>query len=196
MVRKFNISRYKELYKLNLNTVSDEIFFELLGYRAEIESYICYSQKEKYFSLIENYLTGLIVPYNFRSQFLEIERQDANQAGRLYEDFQVLEQIVFADNLQIFSNLKIKISTLCFEYGEILDDGSGERMTESQFYASINICYFQLQKIFPVLSSINLPYEKLTQRSFNTLISIIGLEIILVLACLLMEKKSIFNRSI
>lgn len=188
MVRKFNISRYKELYKLNLNTVSDEIFFELLGYHAEIESYICYSQKEKYFSLIENYLTGVIVPYDFRSQFVEMERQDGNQAGLLYEDFQVLEQIVFTDDLQIFSNLRMKISTLCFEYGEIVDDGSGERMTESEFYASVNTCYFQLQKIFPVLSSINLPYEKLTQRSFNMLISIIGLEIMLVLACLLMEN--------
>ena len=188
MEKNFNISRYKKLCELKPSAFSDEIFFEFISYRAIIESYISYNQKEKYFFLIKNYLKHVITPYNFRSQFLKMERQDSEQAGLLSKDFQALEQIILTDSLEIFSDLKIQISTLCFDYGEILDDGSGERMIESEFYASINTCYFQLQKIFPVLSCTNLPYEKLILRSFNMLISIIGLEVMLVLACLFTEN--------
>ena len=80
MGNKFNISRYKKLCKLNPRTVSDEIFFEIISYHAKIESYTSYNQKEKYFFLIKNYLDGVIAPYDFRLQFLEMERQDSEQA--------------------------------------------------------------------------------------------------------------------
>ena len=90
MMKTINISRYKQLCKLNPNTLSDEIFFELLSYHAKIGSHVCYNQKEKYFLLIRNYLSGQIAPYNFRSQFLKMERQDSEQAGILYEDFEAL----------------------------------------------------------------------------------------------------------
>lgn len=188
MEDKINISRYKELRKVNSNSLTDETFFELIGYNAKIESHISYNQKEKYFSLIKNYLSGVIAPNEFRSEFFQMERQNCEQAEILSQDFEALEHIILTDNLEIFCDLKVKISMLCSEYGTILDDGSGGRMTESEFYAWINACYFQLQKIFPVLSSTNLPYERLIQRSFNMLISIIGLEGVLVLAYLLIEN--------
>ena len=61
-------------------------------------------------------------------------------------------------------------------------------MTESEFYASVNTCYFQLQKLFPVLSNYNLPDEKLISRSFKMLTSIIVSEIILVFLYLFMRN--------
>ena len=63
MTKKIDVSRYKELCKLNSSAFSDEIFFELISYHVKIESYISYNQKEKYFFLIKNYLSGVIAPY-------------------------------------------------------------------------------------------------------------------------------------
>lgn len=184
MTKKINLSRYKELFRLdpiNKYSFSDEIFLEFLDYQASIECQICYNRKEKYFSLINKYLSGILTPYEFRSKFLKMERQDSERASTICEDFEALEIFTLADDLENFSDLKNQISTLCFEYGEIFDDGSGERMTEIEFYSLVNSRYFQLQRFFPVLSSNNLPYEKLISRSFKMLTSIIGSEIVLVL---------------
>ena len=188
MEDKINISRYKELRKANPNSLTDEIFFELISYNAEIESHISYNQKEKYFSLIKNYLSGVIAPDEFRWEFFKMEDQDCEEADILSQDFEALEHIILTDNLERFCDLKVKISIFCSDYGTIVDDGNGGPMTESQFYALINACYFQLQKIFPILSSTNLPYETLIQRSFNMLASIVVSEIMLVLAYLFIEN--------
>ena len=188
MLKKFNTSRYKELRKVNPNSFSNEIFLEFLGYEGQIVSQTSYNRKEKYFSLIKNYLSGIITLYEFQSQFFKMQRQDSEQAGLILEDFQVLEEFILADNLENFSDLMVEIETLCSECYDIVDDESGKPMTERQFYSLVNTCYFQFQKIFPFISSTKLPYEKLISRSFNMLASIVVSEIMLVLAYLFIEN--------
>lgn len=159
MENQFNLSRYKELLELEKNNKITFLDLELVTYKASIESQICYNRKENYFSLINRYLIGTLDGPDFRSQFLKMENQDRKIAYTIKRDFQKLEAFTLADDLEDFSNLTVQISTLCLEYDEIWD-GTLERMSESEFYSLVNKYYFQLAKLFPVVSINNLPYEK------------------------------------
>jgi hypothetical protein len=179
MANQFNLARYKELLELEKSNKITFLDLELLTYGASIESQICYNRKENYFSLIEKYLIGKIASHEFRSKFLEMEKQDGRTAYIIKQDFQKLEVFTLADDLEEFSDLIGEISTLCLEYDEIWD-GTMERMSESEFYSLVNKYYFQLAELFPVVSINNLPYEKLISRSFKNLAGILGLGILLI----------------
>jgi len=182
MTKYFNLSRYKELLQLEesvKDSLLDKTFVELLSYQASIGGQISYNRKENYFSLIDKYLNRVIAPNEFRSKFLEMEKQDSRAVDIILEDFQELEVFTLADDLKEFSDFKIEISTLCFGYYEVWD-GTMERMSESEFYNLVNNCYLQFQKAFPVLFSNNLAYENLISRSFKILTWIIGLGILLI----------------
>jgi hypothetical protein len=105
-----------------------------------------------------------------------MEKHDSRTAYIILNDFQELEFFILADDLEEFSELKRKISNLCFEYYE---DWDGKRMSESEFYNLVNNYYLQFQKVFPVLSSQNLAYETLISRSFKILTFSIGFGILL-----------------
>ena len=180
MTNQFNVDRYKELLELEKNNQITFLDLELSTFKANIESQICYNNKENYFSLIEKYLKGTINGYQFRSEFQEMENQDVKIAYTIKGDFQKLEAFTLADDLEEFSNLIIEISTLCLEYDEIWD-GMMVRMSESEFYSLVNKYYFQLAKLFSSVSTNNLPYEKLIYRSFKNLAEILIFGILLIL---------------
>ena len=171
MAKQFNLARYKELLELEKSNKITFLDLELLTYRATIESQIYYNRKENYFFLIEKYLRGEIAGHEFRSKFLEMEKQDGKTIYIIQQDFQKLEVFTLADDLEEFADLIEEISTLCLEYDEIWD-GTMEQMSESEFYSLVNNYYLQLQKAFPVLSCNNLGYEELISRSFKILASI------------------------
>ena len=151
MEKHFNLSRYKELLKLEESgkiSFLDENYFELLSYKASVEEQISYNRKKDYFLLIHEYLSRVISPYEFRSKFLQMEKEDSKKATIILEDFQELEVFTLAEDLEKFSDLITQISTLCFEYDEVWD-GTMERMSESEFYYLVNNRYLQLQKAFP-----------------------------------------------
>ena len=181
MIKHFNLSHYKELLKLKESgkiSFLDEKYLELLSYNASVARQMKYDRKKDYFLLIHEYLSRLICPYEFRSNFLQMEREDSKKATLILEDFQELEVFTLAEDLEKFSDWITQISTLCFEYNELWD-GSMERMSESEFYSLVNNCYLQLQKAFPVLFSKNLAYQNLISRSFKILTFSIGLGILL-----------------
>ncbi len=179
MANQFNLARYKELLELEKSNKITFLNLELVTYEASIEFQICYNNKENYFSLIDKYLIENISGYEFRSKFLEIEKRNSQTSYVIGQDFQNLEVFTLSDDLEEFSNLLVEISTLCLEYDETLDD-TLERMSESEFYFLINRYYFQLAELFPVISTSNLPYEKLISRSFKNLVGILGLGILLI----------------
>lgn len=180
MANQFNLERYKELLELEKSNKITFLDLELVTYEANIESQIYYNRKENYFSLMEKYLKGKIVGHEFRSKFLEMEKQDGKIAYIIQQDFQKLEVFTLADDLEEFSDLIGEISTLCLEYDEIWD-GTMKRMSESEFYSLLNKHYFQLAELFPVVSTKNLPYENLISRSFKFLVFTIVLEILLII---------------
>jgi hypothetical protein len=143
MKKHFNLSRYKELLKLEESGKISFLDLELLSYRASVEEQISYNRKKDYFLLIHKYLTRLILPSEFRVQFLQMEREDSKKATILLEDFQELEVFSLAEDLEKFSDLITQISTLCFEYAELWD-GTMERMSENEFYYLVNNLYLQL----------------------------------------------------
>ena len=102
-----------------------------------------YNRKKDYFILIDQYLSRIIPPYEFRSKFLQIEKEDSEKSTLILEDFQELEVFTLAKDLEKFSDLIDQISTLCFEYGEVWD-GTMEPMSESEFYYLVNNHYLQL----------------------------------------------------
>lgn len=119
MGKHFNLSRYKELLKLEESGKISFLDLELLSNGANIQSQMSYNRKENYFSLIEKYLGRAITPYEFRSKFLEMEKQDSEEAFIIKQDFRKLEVLTLADDLEKFSDLISEISTLCFEYDEL-----------------------------------------------------------------------------
>lgn len=182
MTKKFDISRYKEVLELEPwekweKDFTDDIFKEFLGYQASIESQVSYNRKEEYFWLIHSYLIGTLSPCQFRSKFLDMEEEDWEAASKISQDFEALENFFLADDLEIFSDLIIEISTLCVDCNLILDE-SGERMPEIEFYSLVNSRYLQIQKVFPAISSKKLPYQKLISRSFQFLAGILLSEIL------------------
>ena len=179
MANHFNLLRYKELLELKKKNKITFLDLELVSYQASIESQVCYNYKENYFSLIEKYLKGKLAGYDFRSKFLEMENQNNQIAYRIEDDFQKLEAFTLADELEDFSNLILKISELCFDYDEVWYQTT-ERMSESEFYYLVNKYYFQLARLFPGVSTNNLPYKKLVDHSFKNLVGILGLGILLI----------------
>lgn len=187
MEKQFNLARYKELLKLQESgkmEFLDENYFEFLSLSASVIKQINYNRKKDYFSLIHQYLSRVIPLYEFRVQFLQMEKEDSKKATILLEDFQELEVFTLAEDLEKFAAFINQISTLCFEYAEIWD-GTMERMSEDEFYYLVNNLYLQLQKAFPFnileISSNNQAYKDLVSRSFKFLIFTIGLEILLIL---------------
>ena len=148
MEKSFNLSRYKELLKLEANGDITFLDLELLSFKASVAQQMCYNRKKDYFLLIDEYLNRVIPPYEFRSKFLQMEKEDSEKSILILEDFQELEVFTLAKDLEKFSDLIGKISTLCFEYSEIWD-GTIEPMSESEFYYLVNNYYLQLQEAFP-----------------------------------------------
>ena len=143
MEKYFNLSRYKELFKLEANGYITFLDLELLSFKASVAQQICYNRKKDYFLLIDEYLSRVISPYEFRSKFLQMKKEDLKESTIILEDFKKLEVFTLAKNLEKFSDLISEISTLCFEYDEVWD-GTMELMSESEFYSLINHYYLQL----------------------------------------------------
>jgi len=143
MEKYFNLSRYKELLKLEANGYITFLDLELLSFKASVAQQICYNRKKDYFLLIDEYLSRVISPYEFRSKFLQMKKEDSKESTIILEDFKKLEVFTLAKNLEKFSDLISEISTLCFEYDEVWD-GTMELMSESEFYSLINHYYLQL----------------------------------------------------
>ena len=87
MANQFNLLSYKELLELEKNDKITFLDFELVTYKASIESQICYNRKEKYFSLIEKYLKRKLADHDFRSKFLKRKLKTKKQRTQLREIF-------------------------------------------------------------------------------------------------------------
>ena len=144
MEKYFNLSRYKELLKLQENGKISFFDLELLSLQASVAQQMYYNRKKDYFILIDQYLSRIIPPYEFRSKFLQMEKKDSEKSTLILEDFQELEVFTLAKDLEKFSDLIDQISTICFEYGEVWD-GTMEPMSESEFYCLVNNHYLQLE---------------------------------------------------
>jgi hypothetical protein len=143
MEKYFNLSRYKELLELQENGKISFLDFELLSFKASVAEQMCYNRKKDYFILIDEYLSRIIPPDEFRSKFLQMKKEDSEKSTIILKDFQELEVFTLAKDLEKFSDLIGEISTLCFEYDEIWD-GTMEPMSESEFYYLVNNHYLQL----------------------------------------------------
>ena len=119
MEKYFNLSRSKELLKLQENGKISFFDLELLSLKATVAQQMCYNRKKDYFILIDQYLSQIIPPYEFRSKFLQMEKEDSEKSTLILKDFQELEVFTLAKDLEKFSDLIDQISTLCFEYGEV-----------------------------------------------------------------------------
>lgn len=143
MEKKFNLLRYKELLRLEKEGKTlpfEKDFVELLSYRATVTDQVCYNRKKDYFLLIQEYLSRSIMPDAFRSTFLQMEDEDSKKAAEIKQDFQKLEALTLAEDLDQFSCLIGKISTLCFEYDEMWD-GTMKPMSEQEFYDLVHNLY-------------------------------------------------------
>lgn len=147
MSKKFNLKRYKELLKLNESdkiSFMDPNFFELLDYSTSISEQLRYERKKDYFLLVENYLDGTLSLMEFRTQFLKMEREDAQKGEMILQNLQELEVFYLAEDLEKFSRLISNITGICADYFVL------QPIPEADFYLAVHEYYSELQKAFPV----------------------------------------------
>jgi len=145
-----NLVRYKDLLKkeknLNLENKSllienkDE-FLEFLSYNSKLQNSISYQNKEKYYSLISQYLDNLIPPQLFQWEFVELEQKDAEAAKILLND--IKESQTFSIEL-----IAIKFGSLVGKISELSDIanefGPEEGISNENFLKSIKKIYSEM----------------------------------------------------
>ena len=177
-MKKFNFTGYKKLVDMeNCGEIVflDENYFKLLRYQTSVSKQLIYNRKENYYSLINKYLNKTLTLLEFRTQFLEMEKEDLDKGGVILGDIQELEVFYLVEDVEKFSRLIGGISDLCEDYYII------ETMPETDFYFLVNNYYYQLHEAFPFKNSANIEYEHLISRSFTFLLFTIGLEILLII---------------
>lgn len=178
MNKKFNLSRYKELVELNKSgkiSLLDSNYIELVKSSLSVGYQIIYERKIIFFSLIDNYLNGTISLLEFRTQFIEMERENQKKGELILKNLQELDDFYLADDLEKFSCLISDILEVCEDYYIL------ETMPEPDFYFSVSKYYCQLQKAFPVKIWTQAEYQDLISRSFKLLLLTVGLEILLII---------------
>ncbi len=114
-----NLGRYKDLLEKeeNLNLQNKSLllenkseFLEFLSYSSKLQNSISYQNREKYYSLISQYLDDLISSQSFQWEFLELEKRDAEAAKILLNDIK---------QLQTFS-----IDLIAIKFGSLVDKTS------------------------------------------------------------------------
>ena len=145
-----NLFRYKDLLKkeknLNLENKSLLIenkgeFLKFLSYNSKLQNSISYQNKEKYYSLISQYLDNLIPPQLFQWEFVELEQKDAEVAKILLND--IKESQTFSIEL-----IAIKFGSLVGKISELSDIanefGPEEGISNENFLKSIKKIYSEM----------------------------------------------------
>ena len=161
--------------------LSDELFWELSTYHADVESQINFNRKEEYFLLVDQYLRQQIDSYEFRRLFLIMHNEDSEATYIICSNLQTLETFKLVNHLSKISDLITEISILCLDFSQTYEETETEiAESEIKFYSLVKKHYLKLQKF--------LSYEKLIFRSFNTLKWIIGSEISIILLYIIVRK--------
>ena len=190
MNKKFNSSRYKELIELNESgriSFLDSNWIELVQYSTSVGYQLIYERKKIFFSLIDNYLNGTLTLLEFRTQFLEMERENKKKGELILKNIQELEDFYLAEDLEKFSRLIASIRGVCEDYYVL------EPMPETDFYFWVSRYYCQLQEAFPVKIWTPGEYQDLISRSFKFLLFTVGLEILLIIFDLIVTFQEIIT---
>jgi hypothetical protein len=146
MKKKFNFTGYKELVDMdNCGEIVflDVNYFKLLRYQTSVGEQLIYNRKEDYHSIINKYLNKTLTLIEFRTQFLDMEKEDIEKGYVILENIQELEVFYLVEDLEKFSRLIGEIIDLCEDYYII------EPMPETEFYFLVKKYYHQLQDAFP-----------------------------------------------
>ena len=146
MKKEFNFTGYKELVDMkNCEEIVflDANYFKLLRYQTSVGKQLIYNRKEDYHSIINKYLNKTLTLIEFRTQFLDMEKEDMEKGYVILENIQELEVFYLVEDLEKFSRLIGEIIDLCEDYYII------EPMPETEFYFLVKKYYHQLQDAFP-----------------------------------------------
>jgi hypothetical protein len=139
----FDIERYKELLEKEKCLVQQSTslifknrdeFIELLSYGADVMAQISYERKEKYYSLISEYIEKVVTPERFQSEPLKMGKEDSQAAGMIINDFKQLA--IFSVDLKA-----VEFSSLIGEMSEVSmiarEFGPEEGISDQKFRKSI-----------------------------------------------------------
>lgn len=141
----FDVNRYTKLLELEKNGKISFFNSELLSLAASIEGQFVYNRKKEYFSLIDNYLSRVILPDDFRLKFIDMIYQDVKKASIIRKDFQKLKCFTIAPDRKQFCDPIYKILTLCHEHDDICDEIM-PLMPENKFYDLVSKYYLEFEK--------------------------------------------------
>ena len=178
MKKKFDLAAYEKLVDMENRgeiVFLDANYFKLLRYRTSVGKQLSYNRKEEYYSIIEKYLNKNLTLLEFRTQFLNLERADAEKGYSILRNRQELEVFYLTEDSKEYYSLLGKIIDLCEDYYVI------EPIPENEFYLFVDKDYRQLQEKFPFKNSASIDYEHLIYRSFTFLRFTLVLGILLII---------------
>ena len=135
MKKKFYFTGYKELVDMeNCGKIVflDANYFKLLRYKTSVGKQLIYNRKEDYYSIINKYLNKTLTLLEFRTKFLDMEKEDIEKGYIILGNIQELEVFYLVEDLEKFSRLIGEIIDLCEDYYII------EPMPETEFYILVN----------------------------------------------------------
>jgi hypothetical protein len=142
MANNFNLKNYSEL--LNKKDLSGTEQFELLSYRALVESQITYNRREDYFSLIDEYLSKKINPDEFRASFLKTYSQDTETLFIMEKDFEQLSD--FSIDSEIYENPFSNLIDLIYNNSMLaIEEGPYDGISDDEFKVSIENAFSNLK---------------------------------------------------
>ena len=137
-MQEFNINKYKELKKKvelltnkSENLSSEQDYIELTELEQNIQDQIFLNNKIQYFTLITNYLNDIIIPSEFRIQFIEMMYQDIKKGFDILEDFEKLANFSIDKKENEVANSLEEIYEYCLGISEI--ESEGEVISEEKF---------------------------------------------------------------
>ena len=147
----FNLSRYRELLaeidsstKKTKELFDDPKFIELLSLQGSVETQVFYNHKNKYFALIQKYLSEIISPNVFRAKFIRIVNEDLKKSYKILKNFEEFYTFWIDSELDDFSSLFENIHETCLYVVEFEDQD--DAMPEEEFRDSIEKIFFKMQK--------------------------------------------------
>lgn len=147
MKKKFYFKGYKELVDMeNCGKIVflDANYFKLLRCKTSVCNQLIYNRKEYYYSIINKYLDKTLTLLEFRTQFLDMQKEDIEKGYIILGKRQELEVFYLTEDLEKFSRLIGEIIDLCEDYYIT------EPMPKTEFYVLVNKYYYRLQENFPL----------------------------------------------
>lgn len=148
----FDTDFYKKLLeekkKSNDYTLENPIRLKLILYERKVECQICYNRRNKYYTLIFNYIEKKISAPTFQGDFIQLEKDHGQEAKMIVDDIERLGKFpIYLDSEKNQNQYKFifdRIFDLCILAA---DFGPDDGISDEDFHSKITENFSKIQTL-------------------------------------------------